>query len=105
MSHMATRGHQGGKMAAPPWLAKVPSKVAVRDLRNDTRAVLDRVTAGETLTLTVRGRSMATIAPLRLDRRWVPRAEFVRKILALEPDEALEADARAVSPETTDELE
>ena len=79
--------------------------VPVRDLRNDTRGVLDRVTAGETLILTVRGRSIATISALRIDRRWISRAEFVGTLLALRPDEALDADMRAVAPETTDELE
>jgi prevent-host-death family protein len=104
MSHMATGAETGGKRAAP-WAAKVPAKVAVRDLRNDTRGVIDRVTAGETLTLTVRGRSMATIAPLRLDRRWFTRAEFVRLVLGLKPDEALASDIDAMAPETTDELD
>ena len=100
-----TTGAQAGRKRAAPWSAKVPAKVAVRDLRNDTRGVLDRVTAGETLTLTVRGRSMATIAPLRLDRRWIPRAEFVRLVLGLQPDEALASDIDVLTPETTDELD
>ena len=35
--------------------------VASRDLRNNTRALLDRVEAGESITITVDGRPVATL--------------------------------------------
>lgn len=81
------------------------ARVPVRTLRNDTAAIVDRVAGGEVLTLTVRGRSVATIAPLRINRRWVSRAEFIRIVLRLRPDDALADDARAVSSEPLDDLD
>lgn len=77
----------------------------VRELRNDTAGIIERVAGGEVLTLTVRGRSVAIIAPLRSGRRWISRAEFVRRILELRPDDALAVDARLVASEPVDSLE
>ncbi|MEJ7695264.1 MAG: type II toxin-antitoxin system prevent-host-death family antitoxin [Candidatus Limnocylindrales bacterium] len=39
------------------------TNVASRELRNNTRAVLARVEAGESITITVDGRPVATIEP------------------------------------------
>jgi prevent-host-death family protein len=38
--------------------------IGVRELRNDTAAVLRRVEGGETLTVTVSGRPVAALVPL-----------------------------------------
>ena len=38
--------------------------VASRDLRNNTRALLERVEAGESITITVDGRPVATLEPV-----------------------------------------
>jgi len=75
------------------------SKVAVRELRNDTAGVLARVAAGEVVVVTVRGRSVAQVTRLRNQRMWLPRAQFVGRILGLQPDRRLTADVRAVAPE------
>ena len=54
------------------------SDVASRELRNNTRAVLDRVRAGESVTITVDGRPVATLQPVGRRPRWLARDEFVR---------------------------
>ena len=40
------------------------AEVASRELRNNTRAVLDRVEAGEAVTITVDGRPVARLEPI-----------------------------------------
>ena len=78
--------------------------VASRDLRNNTRALLDRVAAGESLTITVDGRPVAVLEPVRRRARWLGRDEFVRRILGRQADMALRAELRALAPDTTDDL-
>ena len=44
--------------------------VASRELRNNTRALLDRVAAGEHITITVDGRELAVLEPVARRDRW-----------------------------------
>jgi antitoxin (DNA-binding transcriptional repressor) of toxin-antitoxin stability system len=76
-------------------------KVGVRELRLDTAQVLQDVSAGESVDITLRGRTVARLRPVRGDRTWMPRAHFVGVILGLRPDRRLAADARAVAPDST----
>ena len=65
-----------------------------RELRNNIAAVLRAAEAGETFTVTVRGRPVATLGPagdLREPRVDVDR-ETLRRILALPIDDELAAD-------------
>jgi prevent-host-death family protein len=78
--------------------------VASRELRNDTRGVLRRVEAGEAVTITVDGRPVAVLRPVGRRHRWVPRAEFVRSVLAHQADAGLTADLADLAPDTTDDL-
>ena len=55
-------------------------EVSVRDLRNDTAAVVRRAEAGETLTLTVNRRPVADISPHEPKRGWAPRSVAERII-------------------------
>lgn len=80
------------------------SEVASRELRNSTRALLDRVEAGETITITVDGRPIAMLAPLARRSRWVSRAEFVDSVLANQADPGLTDDLEQLAGEMTDEL-
>ncbi len=80
------------------------SEVASRELRNRTRAVLDRVEAGETVTITVDGRPVAQIEPLPRGARWVSREEFIGRIVGHQADPELTAELRDLAPETTDDL-
>jgi prevent-host-death family protein len=79
-------------------------EVASRELRNRTRALLNRVEAGEAITITVDGRPVAVLGPVGRQPRWLPRSEFVRRILANQADSGLAGDLRLLAGETTDEL-
>jgi prevent-host-death family protein len=78
--------------------------VASRDLRNNTRAVLDRVEAGESITITVDGRPVAALEPIGRRPRFMARDRFARDVLAHRADPALRADIRDLAPDTTDDL-
>lgn len=79
------------------------NQVASRELRNHTRELLDRVGAGETITITVDGRPVAVLSPPGRRPRWMARGEFVRRVGARQADPGLEAELRALAPETTGE--
>lgn len=78
--------------------------VASRELRNNTRAVLARVEAGEAITITVDGRPVATLEPITRRPRWMTREAFIRDVLPFQADPALRDELRAMLPETTDDL-
>lgn len=80
------------------------SEVASRELRNNTRALLDRVEAGESVTITVEGRPVAVLEPVARRPHWISRDEFVRRVLPRQADAALTAELRALAPDTTDDL-
>lgn len=80
------------------------ASVASRELRNSTRAILDRVEAGEDVTITVDGRPVAILRPAARRPRFVSRAEFVRDILAHQADPELRRIRRDLAPDSTDEL-
>jgi prevent-host-death family protein len=76
--------------------------IASRELRNDTRGVLARVESGETVTITLNGRAVATLHPVRERRRWVSREHFVRKLAQADPQ--LASALAELAPDTTDDL-
>jgi prevent-host-death family protein len=78
--------------------------VASRDLRNNTRALLERVEAGESITITVDGRPVATLEPARRRPRFVSRDVFVSEVMSHRADPGLLADLRDLAPDPTDEL-
>ena len=78
--------------------------VASRDLRNNTRALLERVEAGESITITVDGHAVATLVPAGRRPRFMARDRFVREMLAHRADPALRTELRDLAPDTTDEL-
>jgi prevent-host-death family protein len=80
------------------------SSVASRELRNNTRALLDRVNTGESITITVDGRAVAVLEPVGRRSRWMPREQFVRSVLANQADAALLGELRELLPDTTDDL-
>lgn len=77
--------------------------VASRELRNSTRSLLNRVEAGETLTITVDGRPTAVLAPIGRRPRWAGRNEFVANVLTHQADAALADDLAELAGEMTDE--
>jgi len=78
--------------------------VASRELRNNTRALLDRVEGGEAVTITVDGRPVAVLAPVGRRPRWLGREEFVRRIVGNQADAGLAPELAALTPGTTDEV-
>ena len=78
--------------------------VASRELRNNTRALLDRVEAGESVTITVDGRPVALLEPISRRPRWLPRDEFVRRVQAHQADAGLADELRDLAPDSTDDL-
>jgi prevent-host-death family protein len=80
------------------------TSVASRELRNNTRAVLDRVDAGETIVITVDGREVAELRPIERRARWMSRAEFVRRFAGRQADPGLVDELRQLAPDTTDDL-
>lgn len=78
--------------------------VASRDLRNNTRALLDRVSAGESITITVAGRPVAVLQPVGQRSRWMRRDEFTRRLTGHQADPALRDELRDLAPDTTDDL-
>ncbi|MXZ99616.1 MAG: type II toxin-antitoxin system prevent-host-death family antitoxin [Acidimicrobiaceae bacterium] len=80
------------------------SEVASRELRNRTRALLDRVADGECITVTLNGRPVAELAPVAERSRWMSRGRFVRDVLAHQADAGLADDLASLADETTDDL-
>jgi len=80
------------------------ASVASRELRNSTRSLLDRVAAGERLTITVDGRAVAVLGPVDRRPTWMGRDEFVASVLAAQADAALAEDLRQLAGEMTDEI-
>lgn len=79
------------------------SQVASRELRNNTRALLDRVQAGESVTITVDGRPLAVLQPLSRRPSWVARDELLGGVLQHQADPGLAAVLRELAPGTTDD--
>lgn len=80
------------------------TEVASRELRNATRSLLDRVEAGEHVTITVDGRPVAVLAPVGRRPRWVAKREFLPIVLDNQADAGLTADLQELAGETTDDL-
>jgi prevent-host-death family protein len=78
--------------------------VASRELRNNTRAILERVAAGEDVTITVDGRAVATLRAAGRRPRFMRRAEFLQSVIAHRADVGLRAVVRDLAPDTTDDL-
>ncbi|MDQ6725207.1 MAG: type II toxin-antitoxin system prevent-host-death family antitoxin [Actinomycetota bacterium] len=79
-------------------------EVASRELRNNTRTLLDRVGRGESLTITVDGRPVAVLQPVDRRPRWLARDEFTSRILRSPADAGLRADLVGLGGETTADL-
>ena len=80
------------------------AEVASRDLRNNTRGLLDRVEAGEAVTITSAGRPVAVLQPVGRRPQWIAREEFVRRVLAHQADSGLAAELADLLPDTTDAI-
>lgn len=77
-------------------MATVPQK----ELRNHVGEVLRRAEAGEEITITVSGRPVAQLGPVRT-RQWVNSSELA-DLWALPPDPALAEDIRRFGADLRD---
>jgi antitoxin (DNA-binding transcriptional repressor) of toxin-antitoxin stability system len=66
--------------------------------------LLDRVEAGETVTITVDGRAVAVLQPVSRRPSWFPRDEFVRRVQHRQADPGLAGVLRELAPDSTDDL-
>ena len=80
----------------------MPAHVSVRDLRNNTAAVLRRVEVGERIQITVDRRPVAELVPLEHRAAWVPRDRALTRLVQADP--GLRADLAEALPETIDDL-
>lgn len=80
------------------------SEVASRELRNDTAGVLRRVRAGEDVTITVSGRPVAVLTPVRRRRRWLSKTEFLSRLRGAQADPGLRNDLAVLAGDTTEDL-
>jgi prevent-host-death family protein len=80
------------------------AEVASRELRNSTRSLLDRVEAGESVTITVDGRPVAVLQPIGRRPAWLGREEFIRRIGSNQADAALRAELAELAPDSTEDL-
>lgn len=80
-------------------MATIPQK----ELRNNVGEVLRRAEAGEDFTVTVAGRPVARLGPVR-DRTWVSAATLA-DLWALPADPSLEAELEAFDAEIDDPWE
>jgi prevent-host-death family protein len=79
--------------------------VASRELRNGTGALLKRVQAGEEIVITVNGRPVAQLVPLRASRRrWIPWGEMAERLQTKQADPGLRDDLARLAGDTTDDL-
>lgn len=100
--------HGGGRLAngeAYRGYSRGVGKVASRELRDNTAGVLERVQRGEDVVITVNGRAVARLVPLQpARRRWLPRAELVRRLRIAQADRGLRSDLAILAGETTDDV-
>jgi prevent-host-death family protein len=75
--------------------------ISSSQLRNSTAHLLERVEGGEELVITVDGRPVARLVPMG-SRQWIPRAEFLHRVIGHQADAKLADDLRALAPDNTD---
>lgn len=82
------------------------STVASRDLRNHTADVLRQVAGGTHVTITVNGRPVAQISPIRSARtQFLSKADLIEIITRRQADPGLREDLARLAGETTDDLD
>ena len=85
-------------------MARPDREIPQRELRNDVAEVLREVASGRRLRVTVRGRPVADLVPVAVERQFVSRSDL-ETILAEDPlDPGFVDDVRAALGSTVDEL-
>lgn len=79
------------------------TRVASRELRNDTAGVLRRAASGEPIEITVNGEAVARLSALTTERSpWMSRSEFVARLANAQADPGLADDLATMDAETDD---
>jgi len=78
--------------------------IALRDLRNDTSAVLRRVEAGERFVVTVDRRPVAALVPLERRSSWVAGHEVWPRIASSQADAGLGHELDRLLPDGVTDL-
>lgn len=55
-------------------------KVGVRELKQNPRAVIERVEQGASVEITLQGRAVAMMSPITHRRKWTPAADVARAL-------------------------
>jgi prevent-host-death family protein len=80
--------------------------VASRDLRNHTAEVLRQVADGTRVTITVNGKPVAEIGPVRSTRpQFFTKAELVELVAHHQADRGLSHELELLAGDTTDDLD
>jgi prevent-host-death family protein len=79
-------------------------EIGVRELRNQTARVIDAVTAGERVTLTVHGEPVADIVPHTSRARWLSGQGLREQLTRRSADPALTAELHELAGASLDEL-
>jgi prevent-host-death family protein len=77
------------------------TEIPLRELRNDTSAVLRCVEDGERFIVTISGRPVAQLVPLPRRRRYLTWEELA----AAQADPGLYGELREMLPDTADDIE
>jgi prevent-host-death family protein len=81
------------------------AEIASRELRNQTAEVLRRAASGEQISITVNGKPVAQLVPVRPDRRRpLTREEMVDLLRTSQADPGLREDLKIRAEDTTDDL-
>lgn len=82
------------------------STIASRDLRNHTAEVLRQVSGGTTVTITVNGRPVAELSPVRSARKqFLSKADLIEIMATRQADPGLRDDLATLAGESTDDLD
>jgi prevent-host-death family protein len=82
------------------------TSVASRDLRNHTAEVLRQVSDGTRVTITVNGKPVAEIGPVRALRpQFFTKTDFLTLIVDHQADAGLSGDLDELAGDTTDDLD
>ena len=79
-------------------------KIGVRDLRNNTAKVIDAVTSGERVVLTVRGEPIADIVPHGQRTRWLSGSQLQAQLEQRAADPQLLKDLDKLAGQPLDRL-
>lgn len=80
--------------------------VAARDLRNHTAEVLRQVAGGTRVTITVNGRPVAELGPVRAARsQFFTKSDLLTLLTRHQADPGLSADLERLAGDTTDDLD